>query len=220
MTRILDVEHTLARQDEAARHDLGIDLARHRAVVPGVPLETVGGLRVVLLVSAARRLLVDLEAHVGHDVRLAHVVDVDEPRCTNWIGRAVARDALGELVHLEQVLVVVDGHRDRHLRDRDVGPADVRNLLHLRIGHTLLDLADVEDRQTRVTDVSHVEVVAVIGNPHAVIVRAVLGEQYRRQCRIREVDGSQRLATGRGDVERLPVRGEAALVAEYAERRG
>src|SRR5437764_7204029 len=64
VTRILDVEHALPRQDEAACHDLGVDLARHGAVVAGVSLQAVGGLRVVLLVAAARGRLVDLEAHV------------------------------------------------------------------------------------------------------------------------------------------------------------
>src|SRR5689334_11847488 len=38
VVRVANVEDALARQDEAARDDLGVDLARHVAVVAGITL--------------------------------------------------------------------------------------------------------------------------------------------------------------------------------------
>ena len=115
-----------------------------------------------------------------------------------------------------------DGHRDRDLRDADLGPAVVTDDLGLRVGLALLDFADVEDGQTGlrtvVGDVGDVEAVPVVADVHA--VGRPLGSEPQRhgRDRIGDVQGREGVPARRTDPEGVAVGRERALMAEDAER--
>ena len=111
---------------------------------------------------------------------------------------AVVDAVPGELVDLEQVVVTVAGERLGDLRDRALLPGQVGEDLDLWVRLAVLDLADVDDPQAVagqrataevVADVGHVEGAAVVGEPHAVVVDAVLRDEASR---VRRVDISSR----------------------------
>ena len=97
------------------------------------------------------------------------------------------------------------------------------SVVHLRARLPLLDLADVQDPESTageparpgLADVGDVQRAAVVGEPHAVVLHAELVEDRPRPARVGEVDRGE-AGRGAGGVERLAVRGEAALVPEQA----
>ena len=132
---------------------------RDVAVMTGVALQRqlragVAGDRVEVLG------LVHLEPQVRDHLRLGLVADVDDPPGADLVEGP-------ELVDLDHVGVVVDGHRDRVLGDAHRVPLQPRDLAHLRVRRPRLDLGDVEDDQPGVDpgDVGAVAVGAEIERP-------------------------------------------------------
>ena len=205
---VADVEHPQAREDHAAGDDPRVDPLRHVAVVARVALKrqlrpgVAGDLAEVLR-------LVHLEPQVRDHARPGLVADVDDPPGADLLQGP-------ELIDLDHVGVVVDGHRDRVLRDAHRVPLKARDLAHLRVRAPGLDLGDVEDDQPGV-DAGDIGAVAVVGDREPVRVIRPDPQRHRRR-EVRDVDRDERLRRRRRGVEGAPVGGHAALVAEDADR--
>jgi len=95
--------------------------------------------------------LVDLQAQVGDDARVALVGHVDDARRADRVEvLRHLREAPRELVELEHVGVPADPHRRGVLRDGHRAPRQPADLAHVRLGPARLDVGDVEREQLAV----------------------------------------------------------------------
>ena len=98
--------------------------------------------------------IVCFQQHARDDFGMPFVSDVDDPRHrehgqTNAAGRlhicGCISSAAAEFIHPHEILSTFDRDRNVHLTLGTVGPKQMAHFGDLRIGHTRLNLADVEN---------------------------------------------------------------------------
>jgi hypothetical protein len=141
--------------------------------VGGVPTERTGRPGVVEELLGPVLRLVHLEPQPGHDVRLARIVDVDDPggsdRAVGSEREAVA-EQVTELVDFEEVVMPVADERLRGLRDRGLRPQQLAEQVDLGTRAAVLDLGHVVDPETGLVEDAVLVERALVRDVHRVAV--------------------------------------------------